>query len=33
MQQSETFLPTTEHIGKRIVWLRGEKVLLDADLA
>src|SRR3970282_626857 len=33
MQQSEPFLPTPEYIGRRIMWLRGEKVLLDADLA
>lgn len=33
MLSSETLLPTPEYIGKRIIWLRGEKVLLDADLA
>ena len=33
MLSSETLLPTPECTGKRIIWLRGEKVLLDADLA
>src|SRR5258708_28735615 len=29
----EAILPSPERIGSRIVWLRGEKLLLDADLA
>jgi len=33
MHHLEASVPTPEYISKRIVWLRGEKVLLDADLA
>ena len=33
MHQLAETVPTPEYIGKRIVWLRGEKVMLDADLA